>query len=867
MALAQLNLQDLDGSNGFIIPGINENDNLGRSVSSAGDINGDGIDDLIIGAPYAGELISGYYGNYYYSDRRGEAYVVFGTTDGFDAEIDLTSLDGSNGFTISGLDRNDNLGRSVSNAGDVNGDGIDDLIIGSPNADAGNYYSDYSDKGEAYVVFGTTDGFDGELDLTSLDGSNGFTISGIDSNDRLGSSVSSAGDINGDGIDDLIISAPNAGEPTIGDYGNYYYSDRRGEAYVVFGTTEGFDANLDLTSLDGRNGFTISGINSFDNLGSSVSSAGDINGDGIDDLIIGAPNTGAGYYNSYSSEGTFYVVFGTTEGFDAELDLTSLDGSNGFTIPGIDRNDRLGRSVSSAGDINGDGIDDLIIGTPSADTGYNSYSSEGEAYVVFGTSDGFDAELDLTSLDGSNGFTISGIDQNDNLGQSVSNAGDFNGDGFDDLLISAPNAGSTNSYYSGGGEVYILFGSSNGFDADIDLNELDSDDGFIISGIDQGDDLGRSLSSAGDLNGDGFDDLIIGAPGADTTSPYSGEGETYVIFGFAPVDLTGTANDDVLTGSPVADFLSGLAGNDTLKGLGGDDQIRGGSGDDSILAGEGDDIVQGGTGADLISGEGGSDILVGDRGNDLISGGAGDDDISGGNDNDSLLGNGGDDTINGDDGFDTIKGGAGNDLIRGGSNSDRLFGQAGNDTVSGNSGIDTIRGGAGDDLLNGGSDRDRLFGQAGNDTLNGESDSDYLVGGKGNDLIDGGEGNDTVIGVEIQGSNLTFGAGNFDTLTGGEGADTFVLGDADNIYYDDGDSFTAGESDFAIITDFDQNQDTIQLNGSAELYSLDFFTSVSGSIDAKLIYDPGIAAAGELIAVLENVSADLTVDEPEFTFI
>ena len=878
MALATLNLESLDGSNGFIIPGIDQGDNLGRSVSSAGDINGDGIDDLIIGAPFADAAYS-------YSSE-GEAYVVFGSNEGFDAELDLTTLDGSNGFTISGLDSFDNLGRSVSSAGDVNGDGIDDLIIGAPYADSA--YS-YSSEGEAYVVFGSNEGFDAELDLTSLDGTNGFIIPGLDRFGNLGRSVSSLGDINGDGIDDLIIGAPNAGEITsyYGYYGYYYYnSDSRGEAYIVFGSNEGFDESLDLNALDGSNGFTISGLDPFDDLGEAVSSAGDVNGDGIDDLIIGAPFADSGYF--YSSEGEAYVVFGSNEGFDGSLDLTTLDGSNGFIISGLDSFDNLGRSVSSAGDVNGDGIDDLIIGAPNADSGF-SYSSEGEAYVVFGSNEGFDSELDLTTLNGTNGFTISGIDRFDNLGSAVSSAGDFNGDGIDDLLISAPNAGSNNGYYygsNGEGEVYILFGSSDNFDADIDLTALDNDDGFIISGIDRFDNLGRSVSSAGDVNGDGFDDLIIGAPYADSTdASFSNEGEAYILFGFVPVQLTGTAEDDLLTGSAGADFLSGVAGNDTLEGLGGNDELLGGSGNDSINAGGGDDSVQGGTGADSITGDAGEDILIGDTGNDTISGGEGRDTISGENDNDSLFGNGGNDIINGDGANDTIRGGAGNDLVNGGSGNDRLFGEedndiinggdeddrilggAGNDTLNGDDGFDTIRGGAGNDLMNGSSGGDLLLGQAGNDTINGDSGDDNLVGGNGSDLINGGEGDDLIIGVEIEGSNLSLGRGEIDTLTGGEGNDTFFLGDSNGIYYDDGDNLTAGESDFAVITDFNSGEDSIQLNGPREFYSLDLFTFSTGTIGARVIFDPGIESVAEVIAVIENVSPELSLDDSEFVFI
>ena len=564
----EISLALLDGTNGFTLTGVGLFDVSGYSVSSAGDVNGDGYDDLIIGA----------WGGDPNGSNSGETYVVYGgaSAPGAGGVLALAALDGTNGFILNGIDSNDRSGYSVSSAGDVNGDGYDDLIIGAQRAAVDGR----SRAGEIYVVYGeaSVPGTGGVLELSALDGANGFTLNGIDSNDNSGRSVSSAGDVNGDGYDDLIIGAYEA-RP--GGRAN------AGETYVVYGgaSAPGTGGVLELSALDGANGFTLNGVDRFDRSGFSVSSAGDVNGDGYDDLIIGA---GRADPNGARDAGETYVVYGgaSTAGV---LELSALDGTNGFTLQGIDPDDRSGASVSSAGDVNGDGYDDLIIGA------YEAGSSTGETYVVYGgaSAPGTDGVLDVSALDGNNGFTLAGINLDDNSGASVSSAGDVNGDGYDDLIIGAYGAGSST------GETYVVYGgtSAPGTDGVLNVSALDGTNGFALNGIDSNDHSGISVSSAGDVNGDGYDDLIIGAHFAAPSGPRSGE--TYVVYG----GQTGTESTLSVTaeGTVSADNFTGNAGADRFTAIATGDVVRGAAGDDSISVTSLDFAdIDGGTGQDTL---------------------------------------------------------------------------------------------------------------------------------------------------------------------------------------------------------------------------------------------------------------------------
>jgi hypothetical protein len=569
ITVAELRLAALDGPNGSRINGVAAGDYAGHSVSSAGDVNGDGYADLLIGA----------YGADAHGESSGAAYVVFGTASGFAANLDLSELDATRGLRISGEAEGDQVGFGVSEAGDVNGDGHADFLVGAFGADPNGVTS-----GAAYVVFGTAGDLDYNLDLSALDGSNGFQLSGVAADDRA-ARVSAAGDVNGDGYGDLIIGA---------DWADPHAIFNAGAAYVVFGAAGGFGSNLDLSALDGTNGFKLSGEAWRDCAGYAISDVGDVNGDGFDDVIVGA--RGADPNGSYS--GSSYVVYGAAGGFDANLELSALDGTSGFQISGEAAGDQASHSLSAAGDVNGDGFADFVIGAWGVDDNGNN---AGSAYVVFGAAGGFGSNLDLSTLDGTNGFQLPGGWEGDLAGFSaVGGAGDMNGDGYDDVIVGAFVVGVD---AIDPGAAYVVFGAAGGFGATLELSSLDGSNGFQLSGEAHYDCAGRSVSGAGDVNGDGFADLLIGAHQADGGGADSGA--SYVVYGRdfnGVVDFVGTAGADALTGTAATEAFVAGRGNDTMTGGGGADSFRGGSGSDTVrIHNASFSDVDGGSGNDTLA--------------------------------------------------------------------------------------------------------------------------------------------------------------------------------------------------------------------------------------------------------------------------
>jgi hypothetical protein len=511
---ATLGADELDGETGSTFgTNIADSGERGASVAVGGDFDNDGIDDVLIGAPRV--IVGG--------NATGATYLLFGDEDRFDEELELDDIaaGGLRGMVMEGFENLGQSGFSVASAGDVNGDGIDDILIGTPQTPSGN------NSGRVYVVYGREVPYPDTFALSGLpalgggDGSTGFVINGFPAGENAGADVAGIGDINGDGIDDLLVGAPGS------DRG----APNGGTSYVVFGRLGGLGTEFDLNDLStsgggtGDEGFLLLGFENGDASGDAVSGAGDVNGDGVDDLIIGAQSADV----VGNAEGEAYLVFGRTNGFPAEVVLSSIylggGGVSGVIFRGIDDSDNAGVSVARAGDVNGDGFDDLLIG---AENGGPNSGNNGETYVVFGRAAFGSPLFDLDTLatgGGVDGAVLNGINANDNSGRRVSGGGDINGDGFDDIVIGAPNAEPAGG--SGEGEVYVYFGSPS-LPQEFELGELasgDGSEGFVFFGEVAGDNVGYDVATGGDIDGDGFDDIVIGAPSAGVA------GEVYVIYG------------------------------------------------------------------------------------------------------------------------------------------------------------------------------------------------------------------------------------------------------------------------------------------------------------------------------------------------
>ena len=661
----------------------------GTGLAGIGDFNGDGIEDFAIGSPGADSSTG--------ETDSGAVYVVYGPAG--PGAVDLNTF-GSRGLRIEGDTSDRLIGTTVDRAGDVNGDGLDDIVFTPGNAAPASRV--------AWVVFGrrTT----GTVNVGSL-GTGGYRVN------CAGCQIWTAagtGDVNDDGRDDLAFGNPIGGGGRVyvlhGKAGSSPVDAAAHAAYEIEGPTAGAgDANATGTSLDG---------------------IGDVNGDGRGDLAVGAVGRD---HMSREDAGSVFVVFGRPGTTDIAIDSWTTEG---YEIGGAQAEDHLGSSVGGGGDVNGDGRLDLVAGAQLADRG--GATNAGAAYVVFGKEG--NADVDVGGL-GAVGFEIEGpVAMFARLGTSSAILGDVTGDGRADVATSAPGVSYNSRAESG--SVFVVRGRAGTDPAGVwgppsfYGYRVDGASAFDQLGLDYNSQHGPDAVAGGDVNGDGRPDLITSSRVAENNGR-SESGSAYAVLGFGapalaydallapvgarvdhrprafartgaasitidpplPPELTidgdtgvisgtattatadrqhkvtmtdaagtvattlrididsapsgppppppaksprckntvrGTNRRNTLRGTPLGDKLLGLRGNDKLFGDSGDDCLRGGGGHDRLSAGSGKDTLRGESGNDRLLGSAGNDTIYGGSGKDRANGGLGKDTYTMGSGNDAL---------------------------------------------------------------------------------------------------------------------------------------------------------------------------------------------------------------------------------------
>ncbi len=418
------------------------------SYQAHNDVNGDGFDDLFVGSPNAkpsGRIDAGI------------VTIFHGSAMGISRPA---------ARVLEGLEAGHTFGNAIANAGDVNGDGFGDLLIGAYPADPDGRL----DAGTSYLYLGSP---------TGIGPNPAQVLSGATAGDGFGRSVSTAGDVNLDGYDDIVIGSWTAS--AVGRAG-------AGQVSVFHGSARG------ISAISAR---VIQGAASGDQLGHTVSHAGDVNRDGFDDIALSAPLASPG---GVAQAGTVYIYHGGPSGIGTTF-AQVLDGASAM--------DQLGRAVARAGDVNSDGVDDLLVGSWSASRGGNT---AGVATIYYGA---------LGGLSSARSFTILGTVAGAQFGKSVTGLGDVNGDGISDLAISSNLA--TVGGRANVGFVNIYHGNSLG---------ISTTPSRTIEGVSMGDRFGTAVGCPGDINGDSFGDLVVGAVTA-TALGRTGAGTVSLFYGSA----------------------------------------------------------------------------------------------------------------------------------------------------------------------------------------------------------------------------------------------------------------------------------------------------------------------------------------------
>jgi hypothetical protein len=394
--------------------------NYSYYVSPAGDVNGDGYADILMSAFTSEFGVS----------RDGKVFLYYGTGSGITPApvwSGTSSQDASN------------FGEAVANAGDVNGDGFADIIVGAP-----RYSNGEENEGAVFVYYGSPSG---------LPKQPSWIAEGQQANAFFGTSVSGGGDVNKDGYSDVVVGA-------------HFYDGgetNEGKVFVYLGSENGLAKTAVWSAESNQVGA---------NFGKSVAIAGDVNKDGYADVLVGAPN----FDNGQNNEGRAFLYLGSNMG---------LTQSPAWTGESNQADANMGHSVAFAGDINGDSFSDILIGANRFDEGQ---SNVGKIYVYMGASGGMSIYPD---------WTYTGNIMDGNMGIAVAPAGDINGDGFGEIIVGSFGSNAQNAK----GLAYVFAGSAKGMTNQVTLIAVQNNPQAMV---------GQSVATAGDINGDGYADVMAG---------------------------------------------------------------------------------------------------------------------------------------------------------------------------------------------------------------------------------------------------------------------------------------------------------------------------------------------------------------------